>query len=161
MPVARITLAAVAGAHGIGGEVRLKLFAESLDSLKRQKSVEIDGAAFALTAVRAGGQGAIARLDGVGTREAAEALRGKLLTIDRAALPPLADGEYYYADIIGLACVTAAGEPLGHVAAIGDYGAGDVLEIERVEGGRTLVPFRLPAADLQGESIVIDPLFLT
>lgn len=160
MPAARITLAAVAGAHGVAGEVRLKLFAESLDSLKRQKTVEIDGAVFTLASVRAGGQGVIARIDGVGTREAAEALRGKLLTVDRATLPPLEDGEYYYADIIGLECVTAGGEPLGMVAAIEDYGAGDVIEIERIAGGRALVPFRLPAAELRGERIVIDPLFL-
>lgn len=160
MSATRITLAAVAGAHGVGGEVRLKLFTQSLDSLKRQKLVEIDGVGFALASVRAGGQGAIARLDGVATREAAEALRGKLLTVDRAALPPLADGEYYHADIIGLACVGADGEPLGTVTAIDDYGAGQVIEIETLSGGRALVPFRLPAADLQGDRIVVDPVFL-
>lgn len=160
MPAKRITLAAVAGAHGIGGEVRLKLFAQSVESLKRQTSVEIDDVCFNVASIRAGGQGAIARLDGVGTREAAEALRGKLLTVDRSTLPPLEDGEYYYADIIGLECVTSTGEPLGRVAAIEDYGAGDVLEIERTTGGRALIPFRLPAADLQGERIVVDPLFL-
>ena len=157
---ARVTLAAVAGAHGIGGEVRLKLFAESVDSLKRCGSVEIDGATFAVTTVRANGQAAVARLGGVESREAAEALRGKLLTIDRATLPPLGEGEYYHVDVIGLPCVTANGEPLGRVETIENFGAGDLLEVERADGTRTLVPFRLPAADLHDGRVVVDPAFL-
>lgn len=161
MPADRITLAAVAGAHGIGGELRLKLFAVGVDSLKPHKVVEIDGRDYALTSVRAGGQGAIARIDGIASRDAAEALRGKLLTVPRAALPPLDDGEYYHADIVGLQCVDGEGEPVGVVTAIDDYGAGDVIEIERVSGGNVLIPFRLPAADLQGERIVVDPAFLS
>ena len=155
-----IILAAVAGAHGIGGEVRLKLFAESADSLKRYGEVEIDGATFAVASVRASGQGAVARLGGVSSRDAAEALRGKLLTVDRSALPPLREGEYYHADVIGLPCVSPDGETLGRVATIENFGAGDLLEIERPTGERTLVPFRLPAADLQDGRVIIDPTFL-
>jgi len=160
LPSDRITLAAVAGAHGIGGEVRLKLFAQSLDSLKPHKTVEIDGRPYALTSVRAGGQGAIARVEGVASRDAAEALRGKLLTVDRASLPPLDEGEYYYADIIGLPCVGADGAPLGQVVAIDDYGAGDILEIEQPAGTRVMVPFRAPAATLGDAQVVIDPAYL-
>lgn len=160
MPANRITLAAVAGAHGIAGELRLKLFAESLDSLKHHEVVEIDGKAFALEAVRAGGQGAIVRLSGIASRDAAEALRGTLLTVARSSLPPLGEGEYYHADIIGMNCVAADGAPLGTVIAIENYGAGDILEIERPAGGRVLVPFRPPAADLRGERIVVGPEFL-
>lgn len=156
----RITLAAVAGAHGIGGEVRLKLFAQSLDSLKPHNAVEIDGRSYMLASVRAGGQGAIARVEGVASRDAAEALRGKLLTVDRASLPPLEDGEYYYADIIGLPCVSASGEALGSVVAIDDYGAGDILEIEQSAGTRVMVPFRAPAATLGDAQIVIDPVYI-
>ena len=156
----RITLAAVAGAHGIGGEVRLKLFAESLDSLARHKDVLIGEQAFALSAVRAGGQGAIARLVGVSSREAAEALRGRLVSVPRTALPPLEEGEFYYADLIGLPCVDDAGTPLGRVVNVDNYGAGDLLEIARESGGRALVPFRAPAADLRDGKIVVDPAFL-
>ena len=155
-----VVLAAVAGAHGIGGEVRLKLFAESADSLKRHATVSIDGAAFTLSSVRTSGQGAVARRAGVSSRDAAEALRGKLMTVDRAALPPLADGEYYHADVIGLPCMSPDGEPLGRVATIENFGAGDLLEIERPSGERVLVPFRSPAADLQSDRIVVDPTFL-
>lgn len=142
------------------GELRLKLFAQSVDSLKPHKAVEIDGRPHVLASVRAGGQGAIARIEGVASRDAAEALRGKLITVDRAALPALEDGEYYYADIIGLPCVSAEGDALGTVIAIDDYGAGDVLEIERVTGGAVMVPFRAPAADLEENRIVINPVYL-
>ena len=155
-----VILAAVAGAHGVGGEVRLKLFAESADSLKRYGEVEIDGATFAVASVRASGQGAVAKLGGVSSREAAEALRGKLLTVDRSLLPPLEEGEYYHADVIGLPCVSPDGEALGQVATIENFGAGDLLEIERPGGERVLVPFRTPATDLQEGRIVVDPAFL-
>lgn len=156
-----IILAAVAGAHGVVGEVRLKLFAESADSLKRYGEVEIDGATFAVASVRASGQGAVAKLGGVSSRDAAEALRGKLLTIDRSSLPPLDEGEYYHADVIGLPCVSPDGEALGQVATIENFGAGDLLEIERPSGERVLVPFRSPAAELESERVVINPTFLT
>lgn len=160
MPADHVTLAAVAGAHGVGGEIRLKLFAESAESLRRHASVLIDGRPFTLSSVRAAGQGAIARLGGIASRDGAEAMRGKLLAVERSALPPLADGEYYHADIIGLACVSPVGEPLGLVTSIENYGAGDLLEIKGPNGTRTLVPFRAPAADLDGERVVIDPEFL-
>ena len=156
----RITLAAVAGAHGIGGEVRLKLFAQGVDSLARHKDVMIGDQTFALTSVRAGGQGAIARLAGVATREAAEALRGRLLTVPRDALPPLGEGEFYYADLIGLPCIDADGALLGRVLNVENFGAGDLLEIGRDAGGTALVPFRAPAAELSGDRIVVDPAFL-
>ena len=157
---ARVTLAAVAGAHGVGGEVRLKLFAESVDSLKRHASVEIEGMRYAISSVRPSGAGAVARLAGVTSREGAEALRGKLLAVDRAELPPLEEGEYYHADVIGLPCVSADGAPLGQVVAVENFGAGDLIEIERVEGCRVLVPFRAPAAELEAERILVDPAFL-
>lgn len=160
MPDAPIALAAVAGAHGIGGEVRLKLFAESIDSLKRHAIIEIEGRPVRLDGVRAAGQGVIARLEGIASRDAAEALRGKLLTVDRSILPALDEGEYYWADIVGLPCVSAGGERLGTVANVENYGAGDLLEIERPDGTRVLVPFRSPAATLDGERLVIDPAFL-
>lgn len=160
MPADRITLAAVAGAHGVGGEVRLKLFAQGLDSLKRHKAVEIGGKPFAIASIREGGQGAIARLEGVSTRDAAETLRGQLVTVARSALPPLEEGEYYYADVIGLDCFSLDGAPIGTIAAIDNYGAGDVIEIERRNGARILVPFRLPAADLKGDRVLVDPVFL-
>jgi 16S rRNA processing protein RimM len=155
-----VTLAAIAGAHGIKGEVRLRLFAEGIDSLTRHKLLFAGERALTLRSARPGGGGAIVRFAEIGDRAAAEALRGSLLTVPRAALPPLDDGEYYHADLLGLACVGADGAPLGKVVAVDNFGAGDLLEIEKADGGRALIPFRPGIADLQDGRVVVDPLFL-
>jgi 16S rRNA processing protein RimM len=155
----RIALAAVAGAHGVKGEVRLKLFSDSIESLSRHKKLYVGGAERRLLSVR-DGESPVARLEGIGDRSAAEALRGSLLEVDRSALPPLEDGEYYHADLIGLLCEDRAGTGLGTVVAVENYGAGDLLEVELEGGKRALIPFRPGIADLEGERILIDPEFL-
>ena len=154
-----VTLAAIAGAHGVTGEVRLKLFAEGLDNLKRQKQVDVGGRKLTLSAIRPGAQ-PIARFAEIGDRNAAEALRGQLVTIPRSALPPLEEGEYYHADLIGLACESRDGEPLGQVVAVENFGAGDIVEIEQPNGRRVMVPFRVGVAELVIERLSVDPLFL-
>ena len=156
----RIALAAVAGAHGIKGELRLKLFADSLASLKVHDRVFIGGELRRLSEVRDANKTAIARLDGVTDRTAAEALRGLLVEVDRNALPALGEGEYYHADLVGLACVDAAGTALGTVAAIENFGAGDLLEILLPNGKRSLIPFRDPIAVLAEDHVLVDPEFL-
>jgi 16S rRNA processing protein RimM len=154
-----VALAAVAGAHGVGGEVRLKLFAEGLDSLRRHRKVRVGERDLTLVAVRQGAS-PIARFAEIIDRAAAEALRGRLVTVPRSALPPLAEGEFYHADLIGLECVAADGEPLGTVAAVENFGAGDIIDVERADGKRALVPFRAGIADLVAGRIVVDPEFL-
>jgi len=155
----RVALAAVAGAHGIKGELKLKLFG-SVDSLAAQKRILVGGRERALQSVRAAGKGAIASLEGIAGRSAAEALRGQLIEVDRASLPPLAAGEYYHADMIGLTCFDREGESVGTVVAVENYGAGDLLEVER-EGGKTsLIPFRDGIAELVDGRIVLDRDFL-
>ena len=154
-----ITLAAVAGAHGVGGEVRLKLFAQGLESLKRHKQVQVGDRPLTLEAVRGGGQ-PVARFAEIRDRNGAEGLRGQLLTIPRSALPPLAEGEYYHADLIGLPCRDREGEAVGTVVAVENFGAGDILEIEKADGKRAMVPFRPDVADLRDGHIVVDPAFL-
>ncbi len=156
----RIALAAVAGAHGIKGEVRLKLFAAGAASLAAHATLLVGGRAIALTSVRDGGKTAIARFAGIATREAAEALRGSLVEVDRASLPPLEDGEYYHADLIGLPCIDLSGGALGTVVAIEDFGAGELLEVERAGGKRALVPFRPGIADFADGRVTIDPDYL-
>ena len=156
----QVTLAAIAGAHGIGGEVRLKLFAESAESVARHKQVLVGDRMLTLKSVKAGGGMPIARFAEIGDRSAAEALRGQLLTVPRAALPPLEDGEYYHADIIGLPCENRDGEGLGTVMAVENFGAGDLLEIEKPDGKRAMVPFRTGIADLSDGKVVVDPVFL-
>lgn len=153
-----VTLAAVAGAHGVTGEVRLKLFAESVDSLKRHKSY--NGGALTLKSVRAHKGGAIARFAEIADRNAAEALRSTLLTVDRAELPPLAESEYYYSDLIGLPCLTTEGEALGTCVAVENYGAGDILEIEKPDKKRFMVPMNAKAVPEWGEHIVVEAAFV-
>ena len=155
----QVALAAVAGAHGISGEVRLKLFAESADSLRRHKQVRVGDRVLTLAALK-GDRTPIARFAEIADRSAAEALRGQLLTIPRSALPPLGEGEYYHADLIGLPCESPAGEGLGEVVAVADFGAGDILEIATADGRRTMVPFRAGIAELAEGRIVVDPAFL-
>jgi 16S rRNA processing protein RimM len=156
----RVALAAVAGAHGIKGEVRLKLFAEDIASLRAHDMVFVGGEQRRIRELRDANKTAIARLDGVSDRTAAEALRGQLVEVDRAALPPLGEGEYYHADLVGLPCVDDAGSPIGSVAAIENFGAGDLIEVLLPTGKRSLIPFREPIAVLGEDRIVLDPDFL-
>lgn len=156
----KIALAAVAGAHGVKGEVRLKLFSASVESLSRHQKLYVGGAEWPLLAIRDGGKTAVARFEGITDRSAAEALRGLLVEVDRSALPPLEDGEYYHADLVGLPAVDGQGGKVGTVVAVENYGAGDLLEIE-VEGGkRSLIPFKPGIADRADGRIVLDPDFL-
>ena len=156
----RIALAAVAGAHGINGELRLKLFGDDVKSLAAQKRVHVGGAERKLTSVRAAGKGAVARIEGVNDRSAAEALRGSLLEVDRTALPALEEGEYYHTDLIGLPAEDTVGVRVGMVVAVENFGAGDLLEIETEDGKRSLIPFRDGVADLIDGRVVLDRDFL-
>ena len=125
-----VTLAAVTGAHGVTGEVRLKLFGEGIAQLKQYKSFN-DGA-LTLKKIRDDNKGgAVARFAEVTDRNAAEKLRGTVLTIPVSALPELGEGEYYHADLLGLPAHSESGEALGMICAVENYGAQDVLEIER------------------------------
>jgi len=155
----KIALAAIAGAHGIKGELRLKLFAESTESLGRHKKLYVGGAERRLLSVR-DGKAPVARFEGIDDRSAAEGLRGALVEIDRSALPPLEAGEYYHADLIGLAAMDALGEPVGTVVAVENHGAGDLLEIEAEGGKRSLIPFKAGIADFADGRIVLDREFL-
>ena len=106
-------------------------------------------------------QGALAaRLGGVATREAAEALKGTRLYVPRARLPALGEDEFYHADLIGLAVYDAGGGRVGSIRAVQDHGAGDILEIARPGAAELLVPFTraaVPMVDIAGGRVVIDP----
>ena len=156
----RIALAAVAGAHGIQGEVRLKLFTDNAESLARHAKLYVGGAERRLLKVRGDNKGAVARFEGVDERTAAEGLRGSLVEIDRTALLPLEDGEYYHADLVGIPCVDGEGNALGTVIAVENFGAGDLLEVAGEGGRRSLIPLRPGIADLIDGRFVLDPEFL-
>ena len=150
-----VTLAAITGAHGVTGEVRLKLFGEGVEALSAHRSFN-DGA-LTLKKLRDDGKGgAIARFAELPDRTAAEKLRGTPLTVPRSALPPLDEGEYYHIDLIGLAAVSEPDKLLGMVVAVENFGAGDILEIERPDGKRFMVPMRAEAVpEWSDERLVI------
>lgn len=159
-----VTLAAIVGAHGVGGEVRLKLFGEGVESLRRFRA--FNDSSLTVKKLRDDGKGgAIASFAEVADRTAAEKLRGTALTVPRAALPPLAEGEYYHADLIGLPAVSTEGEALGTCIAVDNFGAGDVLEIQRPgidgkPGKKFMVPMRAEAVpEWDGERLVITAAF--
>ncbi|KZY06609.1 16S rRNA processing protein RimM, partial [Erythrobacter sp. HI0028] len=117
-----VTLAAVTGAHGVTGEVRLKLLGEGYEALKPHKS--FNGGSLTLTKLRSDNKGgAIARFAEVADRTAAEQLRGTALAVSRENLPALDEGEFYFSDLLDLAVVTDTGEAVGRVCAVENFGA--------------------------------------
>jgi len=145
-----VTLAAIAGAHGVGGEVKLKLFTDDLSAFR-----SFNGGTLTIKSLR----GNIARFAEIADRTAAEKLRGTALTVPRSTLPPLEEGEYYHHDLIGLPVVSTDGTALGSVVAVENFGAGDVLEVERPDRKRFMVPMRPEAVPEWGERVVIDAAF--
>ncbi|NCP18757.1 MAG: 16S rRNA processing protein RimM [Erythrobacter sp.] len=144
-----IVLAAVIGAHGVAGEVRLKLLGDGFDALKVHKTFN-DGT-LTVSKLRSDNKGgAIARFAEVPDRTAAEALRGTVLSVPRDALAPLEEGEFYHADLIGLPAITTDGTAIGHVADVANYGATDIVEIALdpppEKGVKTLMVPLIPAA---------------
>lgn len=151
-----VTLAAIVGAHGVAGEVRLKLFGEGVAALAAHKS--FNEGALTLVKVRDDGKGgAIARLAESASRADAERLRGTVLSVPREALAPLGEGEFYHADLLGLPVVTDAGETVGVVAAIENFGATDLVEITRdpmpEKGPKTFMVPMIPAAVLDWDDV--------
>lgn len=158
-----ICVGAVAGAFGVRGEARLKSFcAEPADiALYAPLTDETGARAFTISITRPVKGGFAARLGGVETREAAEALRGLRLYAPRTRMPALPDDEFYYADLVGLEAVDAGGAPLGRVRSVEDYGGGDFLEIALSGSGEALlIPFTreaAPTVDLAAGRVVVDP----
>ena len=154
-----LTLAAITGAHGVAGEVRLKLLGDGLDALKAHKSFNAgdEGRSLTLTKIRSDNKrGAIARFAEVADRTSAEKLRGTTLSVSRDALPALEEGEYYHADLIGLAVVTEAGDTVGRVIAVQNFGATDIIEIEKApapaKGAKAFMVPMIEAAVIEWDS---------
>ena len=155
----RICVGAIAGSFGVAGEVRLKSFCAEPAAVASYGPLwtEDGSRSFAVKLTRpvAGGLGA--RLTGIATKEQADALKGTGLYADRSRLPKLPDDEFYHADLIGLEARDTGGALIGHVTAVHNHGAGDLLEIG---GARAVtVPFTravVPAVDLAARRIVVD-----
>ena len=138
-----IFVAQVGAAHGVRGEVKVTTFTADPMALANYKTLmRQDGSpALTIASARPTKGGIVARLKGVDDRNAAEALRGLKLYISRDSLPPPEEDEFYLADLIGLAVESAAGELLGKVKTVQDFGAGDLLEIQPKAGASWWLPF--------------------
>jgi len=157
----QICIARIGAAHGVRGAVKLWTFTEDPLAVKAYGPlVTKDGAhQFELTHVREARGHLVATLKGITTRDAAERLNGVELYVAREKLPATGEGEYYHADLIGLAAVTPADQPLGRVIAIHNFGAGDIIEIGPSHGASLLLPFTkavVPSVDLAGGRVVIE-----
>jgi 16S rRNA processing protein RimM len=161
MSPSQICVARIGAAHGVHGAVKLWTFTEDPLAVKRYGPlVTKDGARqFEVTHAREARGHLVATLKGVATREEAERLNGVELYVAREKLPATSEDEYYHTDLIGLAAVDAAGESLGRVIAIHNFGAGDIIEIAPPNGATLLLPFTnavVPTVDLEGGRVVIE-----
>lgn len=156
-----ICVARIGAPHGVRGAVKLWTFTEDPFAVKQYGPLATkDGARkFEVASAREANGHLVATLKGVATREDAERLNGLELYIPRDKLPATDDGEYYHADLIGLAAVNAAFEPIGRVIAIHNFGAGDIIEIAPPQGSTWLLPFTnavVPTVDLTAGRVVIE-----
>ena len=156
-----VCVARIGAAHGVRGAVKLWTFTEDPLAVRDYGPLTTkDGARqFEVTHVREAKDHLVATLKGVTTRDDAERLNGLELYVPRDRLPETDADEYYHADLIGLAAVNAADEPLGRVVAIHNFGAGDIIEIAPTKGATMLLPFTnavVPTVDVAGGRVVIE-----
>jgi 16S rRNA processing protein RimM len=138
-----VQMAVIGAAHGIKGEVRAKIFTGDPAALGNYGPLrDAAGRTFEVISVRPAKEVSVVRFKDFTTREAAEALNGTALFVDRSALPAdLEEEEFYHADLIGLAVRDENGAEIGMVVAIHDFGAGDILEVKNRSGPSTMIPF--------------------
>ena len=158
---APICVARIGAAHGVRGAVKLWTFTEDPLAVKHYGPLTTkDGTRqFEVTHAREAKGHLVATLKGIATRDEAERLNGVELYIARDRLPETDQDEYYHADLIGLAAVTADDAPIGRVIAIHNFGAGDIIEIAPPHGSTMLLPFTnavVPTVDLAGGRVVIE-----
>jgi 16S rRNA processing protein RimM len=157
-----IKVAVIGAAHGVRGEVRVKALTGDPAGFGRYGALFIEGKAAALeiAAVTPLKDDLFrVRFAGISDRDAASQLNGLFLCVQRDQLPELDHNEYYHADLIGLIAVTDAGQTLGEVIAIDNFGAGDILEVRSKNGGDTyLIPFSqamVPSIDLTAKRVIV------
>jgi 16S rRNA processing protein RimM len=158
-----VQMAVIGAPHGIRGEVRVKTFTGDPLALGDYGPLQAaDGRRFEVLDIRPAGTVVVVRFKSVGDRNAAEALNGTELFVDRSALPDdTEEGEFYHADLVGLAVRDETGEPVGKVVAVQNFGGGDILEI--VHGGTkgVLIPFTeaaVPEVDVAAGFVRIDSI---
>lgn len=159
-----VLMGTIGAAQGLRGEVRVKSYTLDPESLGDYGNLHSeDGRVFEVLEVRESKNMAIVRFRGVNDRNAAEALKGLDLFIEREKLPDgeLDDDEFYYADLEGLEAVDTMGRSHGHVTGIFDFGAGDLLELKGPGKRPVLIPFSEAAVieiDFENGKLLIDPI---
>jgi len=160
---ARVCLGQIGAAHGVRGEVRLRSFTSDPAAITDYGPLETeDGRVFEIETLRPAKDHFVVRLSGIRDRDAASALANTKLYVPRERLPETDEpDEFYHADLIGLAVIDLAGNKLGTVVAVHNFGAGDLIEVRTDAGNNTeLVPFdttHVPAVDIASGKIVVDP----
>lgn len=155
-----VVLGVVIGAHGLKGEVKVKTFTHLPEKLGAYGALSTaDGRAFTVRELRGlKPDEAVVRFAEIGDRNAAEALKGTELFVSRDALPQAGADEFYHADLVGLRAEDGEGRVLGAVAAIHNFGAGDVIEIRRDDGDSVLLPFTrevVPVIEIEAGRVII------
>jgi 16S rRNA processing protein RimM len=158
---AAICVARIGAPHGVRGAVKLWSFTEDPLAVTAYGPLRTkDGVRqFEVTHARQAKGYLVATLKDVASRDEAERLNGLELYVAREKLPATEHDEYYHADLIGLTAVSTADAPLGHVVAIHNFGAGDIIEIAPPHGATMLLPFTnavVPVVDLANGRVVIE-----
>jgi 16S rRNA processing protein RimM len=157
-----ILIAEIGAAHGIRGDVRVKAHTGDPQAIGDYGPLHDErGRAYVVSALRPlKDDMLVVRFQGVADRNAAEALNRTRLYVDRSVLPAPAEEEFYHTDLIGLAVETVTGAPVGTVTAVMNFGADDLLDVERPGRTSVFVPFSravVPTVDIAGGRLVIDP----
>lgn len=158
----QLCLGVIAGAHGVRGEVRIKTFTERPEDITRYGplTAETGQQLLVLSDPKPLKGGVAARIEGILDRTDAEALKGTHLYVARNSLPALKDEEFYHADLVGLRVKSVNGADIGIVVAVYDFGAGDILEIERNKEQPLIVPFTydaVPEVDIEQNFLILVP----
>ncbi|MGX1307409.1 16S rRNA processing protein RimM [Amorphus suaedae] len=159
-PAAHVVLAEIGAAHGVRGAAKLRLFAEDPASLTDCGPLVLsDGRTLKVTGLETAGGKIVARFEGVPDRTAVETLRGETLWLPRDRLPAIdEDDTFYHVDLLGLDVVDTDGQPIGRVKTIQDFGAGDLVEIDRPDAASFFLPFTeacVPQVDIAGGRLVV------
>ncbi len=158
----RLLLGEIGAAVGLKGELRLRSYTGEPAAIAEYGPLQSDppGRSFTIVNLRESPKGLVAKFEGVSSREAAEALTGTKLYVDRDKLPASEPDEWYYADLIGLEGIDSEGAPLGIVTAVHNFGASDIIELAPATGPTLLIPFTeetVPEVDIESGRLTVIP----
>ncbi|MER9255522.1 ribosome maturation factor RimM [Mesorhizobium sp. M0019] len=157
-----VQMAVIGAAHGIKGELRVKSFTGDPLALADYGPLYArDGRAFQIVDIRPANTVVVVRFKGVNDRNAAEALAGTELFVDRSVLPDEGEeDEFYHADLVGLEVKDDTGAVVGKVVAVHNFGGGDILDVTLAGRKGVLIPFTqaaVPEVSIAGGFVRVDP----